>query len=397
MAFTTSDGKIGVGDKTGSNHPRSVDVSYRNRGDHGASTTTTYDNQKYNITQHEYPTGLMTNPEYGGSYAVFYINVQTDSKLIKNGSVTTVTEAVSMMGDRGPVTMRAGGRPEPGAKVDAITAQGTVVAAAAATAGGVLAGVKGAAIASAPVLFGGAVIASQAASATRAVRRIKTAIALNMPNLLSTRYSVNWSDDETLGAQAIQTGFNAAADGMGAMLKALSSENTASNMADIPNSEGGRQTQASIAALALSKMPNSSAISAMFGIASNPMKEQIFRGVEHRSFTYDYQFFPRNSQEAANVQRIIQTFKTHMYPEFKDTGNFIYIYPSEFDIYFYKDGKENLNVHRHTSCVLTDMNVNYTPNGNFSTFADGMPTQINVSLSFRELALLDKDRIADGM
>ena len=86
-----------------------------------------------------------------------------------------------------------------------------------------------------------------------------------------------------------------------------------------------------------------------------------------------------------------------MHPEFKDNNNFIYIYPSEFDISYYTGGQENLNLHRHPSCVLTEMNVNYTPNGSFTAFENGMPTQINVTLQFKELALLTKDKIKDGL
>ena len=86
-----------------------------------------------------------------------------------------------------------------------------------------------------------------------------------------------------------------------------------------------------------------------------------------------------------------------MHPEYKDLNNFVFIYPSEFHIYYYQGGQENMNLHRHTSCVLTDMSVNYTPNGMFSTFDDGMPTQIDITLSFRELALLTKDKIKDNL
>jgi hypothetical protein len=56
-----------------------------------------------------------------------------------------------------------------------------------------------------------------------------------------------------------------------------------------------------------------------------------------------------------------------------------------------------LNLHRHTSCVLTELNVNYTPNGTFSTFKDGRPTQINVSMTFRELTILTKELISEGL
>ena len=43
------------------------------------------------------------------------------------------------------------------------------------------------------------------------------------------------------------------------------------------------------------------------------------------------------------------------------------------------------------------MSVNYTPNGAFTTFDNGMPTQINVTMMFQELALLTKDKISEGL
>jgi hypothetical protein len=149
--------------------------------------------------------------------------------------------------------------------------------------------------------------------------------------------------------------------------------------------------------IALSKGPNQAGNSVASGLAANPKKEQVFKGVNFRTFSFDYKFFPRNWNEAQNIRNIIAQFKYHMHPEFKDNNNFVYIYPSEFDIFYYQDGEENLNLHRHTSCVLTDMSINYTPNGMFSTFPDGSPTQIDVTLTFRELALLTKDKVMDGL
>jgi hypothetical protein len=56
-----------------------------------------------------------------------------------------------------------------------------------------------------------------------------------------------------------------------------------------------------------------------------------------------------------------------------------------------------MNINRHTSCVLTDLSVDYSPNGQFTSFSDGMPTQINISLVFKELATLTKEKIQDGL
>jgi hypothetical protein len=46
------------------------------------------------------------------------------------------------------------------------------------------------------------------------------------------------------------------------------------------------------------------------------------------------------------------------------------------------------------TAVLTNMSVNYTPNGQFTTFGgemDGMPTHINITMTFKELGLLSKE------
>ena len=125
--------------------------------------------------------------------------------------------------------------------------------------------------------------------------------------------------------------------------------------------------------------------------------EQTFKGVDFRKFTFDYQFFPRDIKEAQNVMNIIYQFKFHMHPEFKSDLNYVWIYPSEFDISYYTGGVENPHLHKHTSCVLEEMNVNYTPNGQFAVFSNGMPTQINVSLSFKELQILSKETVAGGL
>jgi hypothetical protein len=85
-----------------------------------------------------------------------------------------------------------------------------------------------------------------------------------------------------------------------------------------------------------------------------------------------------------------------MHPEFKDASSFIFMFPSEFDIQYYHNNEENPYLHRHTSCVLKDMNINYAPNGAFTSFENGAPTQINVQMTFVELAILTKDQIVQG-
>lgn len=126
-------------------------------------------------------------------------------------------------------------------------------------------------------------------------------------------------------------------------------------------------------------------------VAPNPFREQVFRNVENRTFRFDYKFFPRSPNEAQAVKNIIQKFKFHMHPEIS-SGKLFYIYPSTFDIAYYYQGYENRNLHRISTCVLERMSVDYGGQ-TWNTFGDGMPTEINLSLEFRELERLTKERI----
>jgi hypothetical protein len=347
---------------------------------------------KYDIKNYSYPSDLYdSRGKYGGNYAIFYINVSSESKLLKEDGVQTVADYTP--NDRGDLV----GQGLTAAQL--ATAGGVVGIVEGGIAGGLFAGgTKGVVDANGkktmpPALKGaiagggvgaavGAIVGSQG---SRSQKRLKTAIALHIPNNLSVTYSMVWSEDDTsalaMAAGAVQQGWE--------VMKGSSNKGN--------NTDVSGTGTAILTNIALSKGPNQAGNSVATGLAANPKKEQVFKGVNFRTFSFDYKFFPRNWNEAQNVRNIIDQFKYHMHPEFKDSNNFVYIYPSEFDIFYYQDNEENLNLHRHTSCVLTDMTINYTPNGMFSTFPDGSPTQIDVTLTFRELALLTKDKVKDGL
>lgn len=331
---------------------------------------------KYKIDNMMYPTDLMnTNGTYGGNYVVFYINVASESKLLSEKGAATIPVGDVPPRERGFTVGANMSKTQMWAGQTALNVGGAVL--------GKYLGVGGM---TTPAAIGAevgvSVLATTAASAKREQKRLKTAIALHVPNQLSTRYGVQWSEEDTFALSAAVSGGNE-------IKKAIDSGGKSSNVKGVAGDI--------ISNLALSRGPNAGALSAATGLAANPKKDQVFKGVDFRNFQFEYQFFPRDENEASNVLEIIKQFKYHMHPEFKDSNSFLYVYPSEFDIVYYTGGKENENINRLTSCVLTEMNVNYTPNGNFTTFANGMPTQINVTLSFRELALLSKELIDKGM
>ena len=137
-----------------------------------------------------------------------------------------------------------------------------------------------------------------------------------------------------------------------------------------------------------------------FGEADNPYMEVLFDSMQLRTFTYNFQFAPRNEQESYEVQKIIQLFRFHMAPELRPGVNRYLGIPSTFDIHYMflssaGVASENNFYNRIATCVLQDCSVNYTPTG-VKSFEDGGPTQTTMKLSFKEIELLTKDKIGEG-
>lgn len=348
-------------------------------------TQSSYDSKKYSVDGLSYPEDLLSNTkEHGDNTVMFYINTSVDSRVFKQG-----VEATAAPVQR---NMRGGLVGQNITDKEALTAVTMVGAASAAFGGKVLGGsaIGGAALGGAVALGTAAAISSQANNAevaageekpltfTRPQKQLKAAIALHIPNQIAARYSVGWGEEDTFA-------LSAAAKGADEIYRSFSNDANLNRMSGL--------AKEIIANQALEKGPFGKDLGIAAGVAANPKKEQAFKNVDFRTFTFEYQFSPKSVTEAQNVLNIIRAFKYHMHPEFTSSNQFVYVYPSEFDIVYYKNGQENLNIHRHTSCVLTEMNVNYSPNGVFSTFSNGMPTQISLTLTFKELMLLTKESI----
>ena len=89
-----------------------------------------------------------------------------------------------------------------------------------------------------------------------------------------------------------------------------------------------------------------------------------------------------------------------MAPELQGANERFLTLPSTFDIhYMYQMNRdtamENSFYSKIATCVLSDCAVDYTPNG-VRSFADGAPTQINMTLRFKETKMLTKQKINDG-
>jgi len=205
------------------------------------------------------------------------------------------------------------------------------------------------------------------------MRRLSKAIVLYMPNSISQATSVDWSSEDF--TNDIKTAFAEAAN------------NTADG-----SLQDGAKTGLSVAAKAIL---NKGAFyqNATRMTAGNSKEEMLFRSVSFREFEFSYVFAPKSETEVQSVFNIIRMFKHHMLPEYKDNANFLYLYPSEFNVKYYSGSEENQFLSKHMTAVLTSVNVDYTPNGQWNTFGFGAPQQINMSLRFRELGVPTKESV----
>jgi hypothetical protein len=134
------------------------------------------------------------------------------------------------------------------------------------------------------------------------------------------------------------------------------------------------------------------------GRALNPRMELAFQSVPFRSFNFEFDFAPKNQKEVESVNKIMQLFKFHMQPDVSDEKYLIT--PSEFQIMYYYRDKQNTYLPKISRCVLTDMSIDYAPEGVFHTFkADpqgAMPVITKLTLTFSETEIMTKQTIQSG-
>jgi hypothetical protein len=226
---------------------------------------------------------------------------------------------------------------------------------------------------------GGAMAASDVLKPDKTFR-ITDAIALYMDAPPTVKYNMNYANKD-----------------LGTLLGVLSGSVFDSNGLSAGSAEAAAAMGASLAKLpgAFGGADVASALSVSSGTALNPFKEVVFESVDFRSFAFKYKFFPKSQGEADSVYNIIKTFKEHMHPTLNNDSKLFFIYPSEFQITYYFKGGPNPYFHKFKPCVLESLDVSYGGD-QFSSFADGKPAEIHLSMTFKENEILTRDSIRDG-
>ena len=126
------------------------------------------------------------------------------------------------------------------------------------------------------------------------------------------------------------------------------------------------------------------------GKTVNPLKFQLFEGVNFRTYSYTFNLRPKNSNEAKTIQEMIYAFKLSALPGTTGDNNRIYTFPNEWAIRFRGPFKDKIDYPLVSVC--TGVDVNYTDGQGFATFSDGSPMSVGLTINFTETATLTRDK-----
>ena len=234
------------------------------------------------------------------------------------------------------------------------------------------------------------------ATGSKRTHRTNDAIVLYMPAQVTTSYASEYKDTE-LGANV--------GEAIGRVSKA--DMTSLSGIGDLVKGMAGMgvtmvERMAADAASAVVGGDIKAGLDKLSNRAQNNFLEATFKGLSFRKFSFNWKFTPKSPEEAKQVMKIIKTFKFHMLPEMKggSAGRW-YGVPAEFDLFYMFRGDENEWINKIQTCVLTNMDVNYAPNG-YQTFRpiEGIqgapPTEIDMKLDFKETKLITKEDALRG-
>ena len=121
----------------------------------------------------------------------------------------------------------------------------------------------------------------------------------------------------------------------------------------------------------------------------NQNVELLFNGVSLRPFGFNWDLVPRSEDEAKGVRDIIQTLKKSMSAN-RENSAFLKT-PYVFRLRYRKGSGNNEFLNAFKICAMTDIGVDYTGSGAYSTYENGSPVHYRLNLSFTELEPIYQD------
>ena len=157
------------------------------------------------------------------------------------------------------------------------------------------------------------------------------------------------------------------------------------NVADkVKNNQGEVKKAMGIGIAAMATQTGAQLLKRTEGAIMNPNMELLFNNPSLRQFNFTWKLAPRSRTEAEEVIKIIRFFKQGMAP-IREEPNLFLKSPNTFQLTYKHKQSDHKFLNKFKECALLNCGVQYTPDGNYATFEDGVMTAYQMVLSFQEL------------
>lgn len=226
---------------------------------------------------------------------------------------------------------------------------------------------------------------------------VKQNIILPMPQGIADSNVANWSEQQLNAALAagISAGKGAIESGdflTGTMEAGKKVFEGAANT--FTTGTGQQATSTLFSKLAVGALSGQDAdfgqlLSRATGAVVNPNVELLFQGVNIRTpYMLTFDLVPRTPGEGEQIKSIIKSLKQSMAPKKGaglSQGAFFVKAPDVFQVSYMTGSGEHKFLNKFKTSALTNMSVNYTGAGPYSTYSDATPIHMILSLQFQEL------------
>ena len=243
-----------------------------------------------------------------------------------------------------------------------------------------------------------------------------------MPPDISTSFAADWGGKEMGNAAAgiMKASSNIQAGDMAGLTDSVLSGML--NVGALSQSVAARITK-SIAAMSGTSMTKNDVLAGTTGTILNPNVEVLFGGPKLRNVSFTFKMAARNLNEAKTIHAICTQFKKNSLPGYGATSrisdsvasglktqigmtadtqdksdnagkhaNFIEV-PNLVMLKYMKGSSMHPYLSQYKSCAITNVDINYTPDGVYSTTIDAYPTAVELRIGLVETKLVYKGEI----
>ena len=220
-------------------------------------------------------------------------------------------------------------------------------------------------------------------------------VFLPIPESVTDSNGVTWGENSLNGLAAAGLGIamgGITADSVGKAMNTMG-EKTGTAINSLVSDKGSVSAINSIFASAAvnalgGNVEPGDILSRQSGAVLNPNMELLFGGVQLRTFSFDFDFAPRDREESEVIKKIIRSFKISMNAkqQSEGEGNGLFIKaPDVFQLTYKTGSDDHLFLHRFKPMAMLNMAVNYTGAGTYATYDNTSPVHMKLNLTFQEL------------